>query len=429
MKVLIISNNSFSKTQCNGKTLKSFFSGLDPDNIAQLYFGNNEFPDLEVCHNYYRITETQVVKSLMNLSFSTSNTHSLLMKYRTENKYKESSLMQLLKKNAGNLSLFREFIWDFHTWDTKELKNWIEEFNPNLIFTLLGNNVYVHKIALKLSKRYRLPLVAYFTDDYVINSTANTWIEKCHYKQICKQYEKTMSNTSLQYVIGEKMKQDYSIKYKRKFGVLGNCIDFSKFSHLNPIKIDKSQPITISFIGGIHSNRWKSIVQLGYIIKRINEKNGLQLVVKVFTMGTLDNVIKKAFDNAGIEFCGALNDKEVIDQIEKSHFLLHVESFDEKYRKYVKYSISTKISECLVSKRMIIAYGPHEVASISLINDNSFGCCLTDLDDENQIICKLEKAIENYNTYDFNKQYLYAVKYYDRHNIHKQLINDMASLL
>lgn len=429
MKILIISNNALSKTQCNGKTLRSFFSKMDSNNIAQLYFGNNEDPDLDICDNYYRITEIQILKSLLTLSFKTSNSHNTLVKSRKKGNCNESSFMKWLKKHSGTLSIFREFLWMFNTWDTKELDRWISKYKPNVIFSLLGNNIYVHKIVLKLSERYNLPIVTYFTDDYVINSTATNCIERIHYKLVCNQHDLTMSKTSLAYVIGEKMKHDYSMKYSREFRILGNCIEIERFKHINPKKIDFEQPILVSFIGALHSNRWKSIVELGYIFKEINKERSIKLQLRVFTIAELTNEIKKAFKDAEVSYCGSLTNEGVIKEIETCHFLLHVESFDEKYRRYVKYSISTKISECLASNRMILAYGPHEVASISLISDNNFGCCITDIDSYEIKKSKINTALDTYNSYDFMRQYRYMLEHYDRESISSVLIEDMEKLI
>ena len=51
-RVLVISNNSFSNTSNNGKTLASFFKDFSSENIAQLYF-NKEVPDVEKFDNYF----------------------------------------------------------------------------------------------------------------------------------------------------------------------------------------------------------------------------------------------------------------------------------------------------------------------------------------------------------------------------------------
>ena len=75
MRILVISNNSFSKTENNGKTLCSIFSGFEPNELAQLYFGVGEEPNEEFCSNYYRVTEFDILKSIYSRSHTTVNTH------------------------------------------------------------------------------------------------------------------------------------------------------------------------------------------------------------------------------------------------------------------------------------------------------------------------------------------------------------------
>lgn len=429
MKVLVISNNSFSKTQCNGKTLRSFFPSIGLNNVAQLYFGRNEVPDYDTCVNYYRVTELQVLKSVLNLSFTTTNSHSLLMASLSSGPSKESKVFRLLKKHKGTLSLFREFLWDLNTWDSPSLKAWIESFHPDAIFTILGDNIYVHKVAIKLSERYNIPLVAYFTDDYVINSIAENLFEKIHLRRLRRQYKKTMMAVTKVYAIGELMQKDYSKVYNKEFGILGNCIDFSTTEMNKPIKIDFTNPIIISYIGGLHSNRWKSIALLGKIVGELANDLKYNIQIRVYTMDALDPEMTTAFQLANVKYCGSLNPEGVIDQMKQSHLLLHVESFDVKYRKYVKYSISTKISEYLQSMRMLIAFGPYEVASISLIRDNDLGCCLTDQDTFIEIKDKIRTSIEQYNSYNFQKQYEYVRDRYDKERISQMLINDLYSAI
>ena len=63
-RVLVISNNCFSKTDSNGRTLGNFFVGWPKDRLAQFYI-QNASPDFEVCENYFRVTDGQAVKALL----------------------------------------------------------------------------------------------------------------------------------------------------------------------------------------------------------------------------------------------------------------------------------------------------------------------------------------------------------------------------
>jgi hypothetical protein len=78
---------------------------------------------------------------------------------------------------------------------------------------------------------------------------------------------------------------------------------------------------------------------------------------------------------------------------------------------------------------LVLAFGPHEVASIALIKDNNLGCVLTDLDNWQEKKEKLIKAIENYNTSDFSAQYEYCKQYYDRDKTREMLLSDMMKII
>ena len=82
-RVLVVSNNAFSKVGNNGKTLASFFKKFPSDKIAQLYF-NSEIPSDNEYKNFFRVTDneilmgfysTKVIGSRINV-FDTTSTKS-----------------------------------------------------------------------------------------------------------------------------------------------------------------------------------------------------------------------------------------------------------------------------------------------------------------------------------------------------------------
>ena len=61
-KVLVISNECFSKTSSNGRTLGNFFSGWSKDKLAQFYISSGT-PDFNYCTNYFRVTDGQALSA------------------------------------------------------------------------------------------------------------------------------------------------------------------------------------------------------------------------------------------------------------------------------------------------------------------------------------------------------------------------------
>jgi hypothetical protein len=56
-----------------GKTLSSYFDGWDVNEIAQLYV-HSEVPTSDACHNYYRITDKEMIKSVFTRKSGTAFT-------------------------------------------------------------------------------------------------------------------------------------------------------------------------------------------------------------------------------------------------------------------------------------------------------------------------------------------------------------------
>ena len=125
-KLLVISNNAFSKVLNNGKTLESFFKGWDKTEIAQLFFSTNEYPDFEFCNNYFKMTELDILKSL--LTFNIKKPGRVVSPRVGEFPpflKEESGLLKWIKKNAKTFALWRNFLWSFKTWKNKNLIKWL----------------------------------------------------------------------------------------------------------------------------------------------------------------------------------------------------------------------------------------------------------------------------------------------------------------
>ena len=161
MKILVVANNSFSKTENNGKTLCSIFSGFEPENLAQLYFGVGEAPNEEFCKHYYRVTEIDILKSIYSRSFTAPNSHSELI-YNLKNNIRRKEPWYYRKIFSKRMRLVREYLWRTKIWDTPELRDWVEGFKPDAIFAMLGSNIYTHTISILLAERYNIPLFIYF---------------------------------------------------------------------------------------------------------------------------------------------------------------------------------------------------------------------------------------------------------------------------
>lgn len=379
MKALIISHNAFSSSLNNGKTLESIFKDFPKENICQLFFSQNEYPDFDFCENYFKITDLDVLKNMFSISSQNGGKC-----FPINNKINYSSAFKLAKRSASYLYFIRDLLWLTNKWRTPELLNWLKQTKPDFIFFVGGNLGFSHDIAVYISRFLKIPLTVYFTDDYLIYPRCRNIFDVIQKHRMKYFYKRTIESASLCFSIGEQMSSEYSKYFNKPFFPVMNMVDLSDYKpEINDSLL--SHDIVISYFGGLHLGRWKMIAEIGELIAQNIKLNECQksIVLKVYTSSEITTEIAVAFKKANISINSAIYDDELKNAITKSTFLLHVESDDSYYRSLTKLSVSTKIPEYLLSSRCIIAYGPSEVASLKLILDNNLGYVIsTDLPEQ-----------------------------------------------
>jgi glycosyltransferase involved in cell wall biosynthesis len=115
-------------------------------------------------------------------------------------------------------------------------------------------------------------------------------------------------------------------------------------------------------------------------------------------MAKLSDAESAEFESSGVKFCGGVSGDMLWEKIYESDVLLHIESDDKYLRKLTGLSVSTKIPEYLMSGRPVLGYGPEEVASMRLLNDNGVGVVISSENNDELVVCQIEKLLVNYRT-------------------------------
>lgn len=397
-KILVISHNSFSNKMNNGKTLESLFHFYPKNNLAQLFFSQNEIPDFDFCDNYYKITDTDVLKNIFSVrkkyGQALKNEQVLLKKNPNFISFLFNRFWRLTKSISSYIIIFRDWLWKSGSWKTNDLYSWIEDFNPNVLFFCGGNSGFSHDVSVHLHTKYNIPLITFFTDDYLLNPINRNFIDWLQRKRMRKFYSKTVRNSSLLFVISDLMATAYSNHFNKGFSSIMNSVSNSDYERLYLHKSINSN-IRIGYFGGLHLGRWKMISKLSNIINKIGKNCKLEITVEVFTNSVLSTEISRTFKADNIIINKPVQGLELIKNLINFDFLLHVESDENYYQSLTKLSISTKIPEYLFSKNCIIAYGPKELASLRILWENEIGLVIDNSENEESIAKKLSDVFLN----------------------------------
>lgn len=395
-RLLIISHNLYDESNNIGKTLVSLLNKWPVDKIAQVFF-RNDSPSFNKCNRYFCITDKEVALSVMTLGIHRAGR--VLMNDGIESiSNTEKNLYRFGNKRIPVISLLRDTMWGIGTWKNEKLRCWVEQYNPEIILFVPNDYVLAYDVALYIEKHIKkVPLIPYYMDDAFYYDCDTRGIDKIRRVQLRKKAREVHTYAASLFTICKKM----STRYEEQFGI--SCMDF-----MNSIKPTFVEPKTLSrekiifsYIGNLHSNRWRCLADIGEAIQQIIEENKHSLNCELHIYSASDLAEKKLsilHSIPCIKFKGRLSPSEVAEKQREADILIHVEAFDVRSRNSTKYSLSTKIPEYLNAGVCIFAYGPSDLASMEYLKENevAFTCY-----EKNKLKQVLESAISNRELRDY----------------------------
>jgi len=372
-KCLIISHNVIGLDGNMGKTLHAYFSMWPQDKLCQLYF-HSEIPTTTLCRQYFRITDVDMVRGLFSfkrpgkeLRMEEIDTQAITTRVDTG---RVAELYQKGRQRKPWMYLARNTLWGLGLWKSKQLDEWIKSCKPEVIFYASGDYTFSFKIAQHISRKYQIPLVTSIVDDYYFHRKNNIGLlAKWNTWRFRKTMEETVKQSSHMLYIHPAMQR----KYEENFLVNGAVLHSNAPIYDNPDPVD--DVVRISYLGNLGYNRHLALKEIGQAIRRLVPDGSVLL--DVYSSEPRQEILKHLTEENGIRFQGQISFDEVQQVIKDSNILVMAEYSDPEIQEQIRYSLSTKVSECLGSGRCLLAYGPAEAGSISYLLENKAGCVAT----------------------------------------------------
>lgn len=278
---------------------------------------------------------------------------------------------RLISHRPYSLLLVRDFCWRRKKWQTPELTEWLDSFQPEAVFMQCSAPA-IYEIAFWICARYDIPFFLEITDDYTspcVSFNPFFW-RYLHLMRRAMSRAISLAETTL--VIGEKMRDEYMRRFGGRYYIAMNAVEVPEL--LPPAKNEK---LRVVYTGNLGLNRWQTVEQLG---KACNRNTVLRQRVRldIYSASTLSPEIISRLNTGVMTFHGKALASEVYGIQAQADVLLHVEAFNRKSRYITRYSISTKISEYLASGRCILAVGPEDVASIEYLKKYQLAVVVTE---------------------------------------------------
>ena len=367
-RVLIVSRNALKKSGSNGRVLGELFRKWDPDCVAQ-FFTHNELPDHEVCRNYYRVTDMEVIKALLPWNKAGRQVEN----YSVEASDKVAKTGSSITKNPMTYIL-QDAVYNLGLWKNKAFKQWLDDFNPEVIFLMAGASSMMHKIAIDISDKRSIPLVVFNTENYYLKDynylerQGWKWVFPFYKWECDRMFERLMRRSSHEIYNNKRLDDQYFARFHRHGSIIYLASSLKPF----PKSPSKNGNLVFSYAGNLGINRHKSLIEIARALQSIS--SGYYLDVYG---GATDNVARELQATKGIRYHGLVPYAKVLEVIQMSDFMVHAESFDDFWAKDLDVAFSSKLSDLMSSGRCLILYAPENLACSQYVKENNAGCLIT----------------------------------------------------
>lgn len=396
-KVMIFSNNCFSDTGSNGRTLANFFLNWPIENIAQFYI-KNEKPNIKVCNNYFRITDSEAIKL-----FFTGKKKNIEHPQFNGQKKIENNLKRPMKRTPLNI-LLRDFIWRSMRWKGKEFDNWIKDFNPDVILLQAGDSPFMLNLATNIAKKNKIPLVIYNSESYYFkkenymeNSVSSLLFYPIFRIYLKKQYRRTMRYATHTIYISDYLQEAYQKEFNHKSTTLMTVTDYQA----KPRLVNRDIPI-FSYLGNLGLGRIDSLIKIANTLQDINK----DIFLHVYGNTVNEDDRKVLEECKGLRYHGSISYEDVLDVMHDSDVLLHVENFSDFYKKDLQYGFSTKIADSLASERCFFVFAPQEIGFCDYLKKNEAAWVINSEDQLKESLKIIISNVDERNKYINNAKIL-----------------------
>lgn len=386
-RLLIFANNCISKTNSNGRTIANLLADYPRDLVAQFYI-HGPTPDFDRCGSFFRVSDGDALNAFLK-----RKKVGAYVSCEDENIPQQTS-GNGRKRNAATM-LLRDLAWSLGNWKRGGFWKFVEDFQPEVLLLQAGDSPFMFKLSVKVSKRYKIPLVIYSSEDYPFKNhdyfRAKGFAHALYpvfRSRLCYCFGKAMKHAAYAIYNSEYLQQTHNEKYKLPSTVIYTA------TQIEPAK-QPAEKFSAVYLGNMALNRHLQLIEIAQTLHDISKEAYLDVYGKAPS-----KEVEDAFAQCeAVRFNGFVSYEEVIEILQKSALLVHAESFDDFYRKDLKHAMSTKIADSLGSGNCFLLYAPEEMACTRYLQDKKVAYVVSHREQLREVLEKLILQPESRRTY------------------------------
>ena len=360
LKILTVTSNALRNNVGIGNTFINFFGGMSGVELANVYLGYGR-PDDAIEVRSFQITDKGLVRHMLcrkrPSGAETAPEEAVLM-----NKREQKGFDAARKIRLRAFFWARELIWLVGRPFSKELKSFVDDFAPDVIFAQINDTAYQSRLIKRIAEYSGRPVCVFLGDDiYTLRRREFSplfWIDRLMKRPV---HRGLINKSSRIFVMTDKCKEEFDRVFGRDCVVLTKGLDFSGEPPV--YRVRNGKPIEFVYTGNLFDGRWQTLSKLAEALNALSSE-GRQTRLTVYSGTPMSESMKKAFSLPCVRFMGEVPSSAVPGIQREADVLVHAESSDKRKSGAVRLSFSTKLVDYMHAARCIFAIGSKELASI-----------------------------------------------------------------
>ena len=355
-------------------TFASLFENYDSNQMASLYL-REEIPTSKQCCKFFSISENAVLRSVLKPNTITGKVFSrdemsvtqrdICNIEKTKERYKKFGV-----KRNRILLFAREIMWLIGRWKSKELKEFLDDFKPDIVMYGMEGYCYFHRIVRYVLKSTGAKGIGYFWDDnftYIQHKPTVGFL--LHRYMQRRSLKKTVKITQDFFAISPKTKQEADEFFDINCTILTKPVDIV----MNNRSRGSNGKIKIVYTGNLKIGRLDTLKVISDVL---DEERNLfdKFIFEIYSGTTIADEDIELFNEA-IKFKGSIPSEQVNDVQREADVLLLIEDFQGENKLTARLSFSTKTTDYLGQGKCIFAIGNSDIASIEYLSENDCAIC------------------------------------------------------
>ncbi len=378
-RILIISNEALDSSSSNGRTMMNLLKRFAPENLAQFYIHGS--PDYDICKNYFKSSDINALRTFLFLKRKPEIIDSNLAKSNDQ-------LASNVKNKNCVKRLLRNMAWMSFRWWKKDFDEFVDSFSPDVVLLQAGDAPFMYAIALKISKKYNIPIVMYNSESYVLKEYMYNGADKnriSHFflkSSLKKQYKRIMGMVSYCIYSAEYLEREYQKKYPHK----GKSCTLYTISEMPRLPDNSNETFNLLYCGNLGVGRDEPLAEIAKILYEVDPNAKLDIYGKFISKESEDLVCS----NENVNNNGFVPYDEIPRIMSEASMLIHTEHPDRLEN--LKNAFSTKIADSLASGRPFLVYASREYPFVKYLIEND---CAHIASNEEELKEILEKCISD----------------------------------